>query len=108
MPEGFGAAQRRKKGSPVFVLMPVDAVDEEGKVRRKKIMMHSLRALALAEVEGVVIEVWWGLVERDQPGAYNWQPYLELVQMAVKSGLKVRVVLAFHESGRGPGDPNRY
>ncbi|KAF2313488.1 hypothetical protein GH714_011225 [Hevea brasiliensis] len=106
MPQGFGAAQRRKKGSSVFVMLPVDIVGVGGQVRKKKIMVHSLRALAVAGVEGVVIELWWGLVERDQPGVYNWQPYLELVEMVEKCGLKVRVVLAFHQRGSGPEDPN--
>ncbi|KDP25257.1 hypothetical protein JCGZ_20413 [Jatropha curcas] len=105
MPKQFGAEQSKKKGSSVFVMLPVGAVEVEGKVRRKKIMFHSLKALAASGVEGVVIEVWWGLVERDLPQVYNWQPYLELVEMAEESGLKVRAVLAFHQCGNGPEDP---
>lgn len=69
-------------------------------------MVQSLKALAAAGVEGVVMEVWWGLVERDQPMLYNWEGYLEIVALARRCGLKVRAVLAFHQCGTGPEDPH--
>ena len=59
----------------------------------------------LTACEGVVMEVWWGLVERHQPRVYNWQGYLEIVALAQKFKLKVRAVFAFHQYGTGPGDP---
>ena len=68
-------------------------------------MAQSFRALAAAGVEGVVMEVWWGLVERDFPTVYNWQGYLEIVLLAKRFGLKVKAVMAFHQCGTGPGDP---
>lgn len=69
-------------------------------------MAHSFLAMAAAGVEGVVMEVWWGLVERDQPRVYNWLPYWEIVALARRCGLKVRAVMAFHQFGTGPGDPD--
>ncbi|TKY60753.1 Beta-amylase 3 [Spatholobus suberectus] len=98
--------QRRRRGSPVFVTLPVNSVGREGRVARPKAMMFSLKALATAGVEGVVIEMWWGLVEKDKPRVYDWGGYKELVTMACKCGLKVRAVLAFHQHGTGPDDPN--
>ncbi|XVE64646.1 hypothetical protein DITRI_Ditri07aG0117300 [Diplodiscus trichospermus] len=93
-------------GSPVFVKLPVDAVGPTaGQLRRRKVMEHSFRALALAGVKGVVLEIWWGLVEREAPGVYNWQGYMELFTMAKRYGLKVRAVMAFHQFGTGPADP---
>ncbi|KAL5552436.1 hypothetical protein UlMin_002612 [Ulmus minor] len=101
---GF-SAERRRKGSPVFVTLPIDAVSTNGQLRRRKAMVQSFRALAASGVEGVVMEVWWGLVERHQPRVYNWQGYLEIVALAQKFKLKVRAVFAFHQYGTGPGDP---
>ena len=63
----------------MFVTLPIDSVSIGGQVRRRKAMVQSFKALLAAGVEGVVIEVWWGLVERDEPGVYNWQGYLDLV-----------------------------
>uniref|UniRef100_A0A803PP18 Beta-amylase n=1 Tax=Cannabis sativa TaxID=3483 RepID=A0A803PP18_CANSA len=102
---GF-SPQRRRRGSPVFVTLPVDAVGPAGQVRRRKAMAQSFRALAAAGVEGLVMEVWWGLVERDRPRVYNWQGYLEIIALARRCGLKVRAVMAFHQCGTGPGDPH--
>ncbi|KAL6182832.1 hypothetical protein ACLB2K_044244 [Fragaria x ananassa] len=103
---GF-SPQRRRRGSPVFVTMPIDSVDPlGGQVRRRKTMNQSFKALVAAGVEGVVMEVWWGIVERDQPRVYNWQGYLAIVELAKRCGLKVRAVLAFHQCGSGPPDPN--
>ena len=65
----------------VFVTLPVDFVSTGGQVRRRKVMAQSFKALSAAGVEGVVVEVWWGLVERDEPGVYNWQGYLDLVAL---------------------------
>ncbi|CAM8934724.1 unnamed protein product [Rhodiola kirilowii] len=95
----------RFKGTPVFVALPVDVVGPAGQVRRKKAMLQSFRALKTAGVEGVVMEVWWGMVEKLEPGVYNWQGYKEIVAMARSYGLKVRAVMAFHQRGSGPEDP---
>ena len=100
---GF-SPHRRGRGSPIFVTMPVDSVDPLGQVRRRKTMSQSFKALVAAGVEGVVMEVWWGSVERDQPTLYNWQGYLGIVEMARRYGLKVRAVLAFHQHDTGPWD----
>ncbi|KAL2342646.1 hypothetical protein Fmac_003931 [Flemingia macrophylla] len=95
-----------QSGSRVFVTLPVKSVGRDGRVVRLKAMMFSLKALAAAGVEGVVVEIWWGLVERNGPRVYDWRGYEELFTMANKFGLKVRVVLAFHQHGTGPDDPN--
>ncbi|MED6220522.1 hypothetical protein PIB30_045585 [Stylosanthes scabra] len=99
--------QRETRGSPVFVTLPVNTVGPEGKLSRPRAMMFSLKALAAAGVEGVVVEFWWGIVERKEPRVYDWRGYRELIMMASMCGLKVRAVLAFHQYGTGTDDPNR-
>ncbi|KAL1326395.1 hypothetical protein AAHE18_13G225400 [Arachis hypogaea] len=99
--------QRETRGSPVFVTLPVNTVGPEGKISRPRAMMFSLKALAAAGVEGVVVEFWWGIIERKEPRVYDWRGYRELVMMACMCGLKVRAVLAFHQYGTGPDDPNQ-
>ncbi|KAK2439234.1 beta-amylase 3, chloroplastic [Trifolium repens] len=98
--------QRRRRGLPVFVTLPVKSVGKEGKIWRPKAMMLSLKALASAGVEGVVVEIWWGVVERNEPRVYDWRGYRELVMMACMCGLKVRAVLAFHQHGIDGDDLN--
>lgn len=92
------------KGVPVFVMMPLDSVKMDHTVNRRKAMNASLQALKSAGVEGVMMDVWWGLVEKDSPGEYNWGGYAELLEMAKKHGLKVQAVMSFHQCGGNVGD----
>ncbi|KAF7837386.1 beta-amylase 1, chloroplastic-like [Senna tora] len=91
-------------GVPVYVMMPLDSVTMGNTVNRRKAMNASLQALKSAGVEGVMMDVWWGLVERDSPGVYNWGGYTELLEMAKKHGLKVQAVMSFHQCGGNVGD----
>ncbi|KAE8708194.1 Beta-amylase 3 [Hibiscus syriacus] len=51
-----------------------------------------------------MVDAWWGLVERDGSLNYNWEGYAELVKMVEKHGLKLQVVLSFHQCGGNVGD----
>ncbi|EPS61951.1 beta-amylase [Genlisea aurea] len=96
--------QERRSGVPVFVMMPLDSVTWNHAVNRKKAMNASLQALKSAGVEGIMMDVWWGLVEGEKPGEYNWGGYSELLEMAKKHGLKVQAVMSFHQCGGNVGD----
>uniref|UniRef100_A0A2N9HI91 Beta-amylase n=1 Tax=Fagus sylvatica TaxID=28930 RepID=A0A2N9HI91_FAGSY len=92
----------RHKRVPVYVMMPVDAFgfDTSGnlRIRKLKALTISLKALKLAGVHGIGVEVWWGIVERFSPFAYNWSLYEELFQLISQLGLKLHVDLSFHSN----------
>ncbi|XXG51851.1 hypothetical protein AAC387_Pa03g0326 [Persea americana] len=70
--EGFALQVKGKgKGVPVFVMLPPDSVTTGNRVNRKKAMNASLQALRSVGVEGVMVDVWRGLVEREGPGYYE-------------------------------------
>ncbi|CAJ1952243.1 unnamed protein product [Sphenostylis stenocarpa] len=92
------------KGVPVFVMMPLDSVTAGNTVNRRKAVNAAMAALKSAGVEGVMMDVWWGMVEREKPGEYNWGGYVELMEMAKKHGLKVQAVMSFHQCGGNVGD----
>ncbi|XP_074565611.1 beta-amylase 1, chloroplastic-like [Curcuma longa] len=92
------------KGVPVFVMMPLDTVRPGGGLNRKKAMNASLMALKNAGVEGVMVDVWWGMVENERPGEYDWRGYDEFMEMAARIGLKVQAVMSFHQCGGNVGD----
>lgn len=83
---------------PVFVMMPLDtvAVGEQPKLKRIRSLNVALRALKLAGVDGVMVDVWWGVVERKSPLVYDWSVYQDLFKMVAEAGLKLQVVLSFH------------
>lgn len=89
---------------PVFVMLPLDTVTHGGHLNKPRAMNASLMALKSAGVEGVMVDAWWGLVEKDGPLKYNWEGYAELVQMVQRHGLKLQVVMSFHQCGGNVGD----
>ncbi|KAK7841866.1 beta-amylase 1 [Quercus suber] len=57
------------------VMMPLDSVTMNNAVNRRKAMNTSLQALKSAGVEGIMMDMWWVLVEREAAGLYNWGRY---------------------------------
>ncbi|KAG8382458.1 hypothetical protein BUALT_Bualt05G0079300 [Buddleja alternifolia] len=88
---------------PIFVMLPLDTVSI-GSLNKPRAMLASLMALKSAGVEGVMVDVWWGLVEKDGPLKYNWEGYAELINMVQKLGLKLQAVMSFHQCGGNVGD----
>ncbi|KAH9604919.1 hypothetical protein KSS87_015350 [Heliosperma pusillum] len=92
----------KHKKVPVFVMMPLDSfgVDTLGtpRIKRLKALTVSLKALKLAGVHGIAVEVWWGIVERNYPLAYNWSLYQDLFKLISETGLKLHVALCFHSN----------
>ncbi|CAN6314099.1 unnamed protein product [Urochloa humidicola] len=102
---GAAAEARSKSGVPVFVMMPLDTVRKDGNsLNRRKAVEASLAALKSAGVEGIMVDVWWGIAEAEAPGKYNFNGYMELMEMARKNGLKVQAVMSFHQCGGNVGD----
>ncbi|XP_064935264.1 beta-amylase 3, chloroplastic-like [Musa acuminata AAA Group] len=89
---------------PVYVMLPLDTVSLAGGLTRARALNASLMALRSAGVEGVMVDVWWGLAEKDGPLRYNWEAYAELVQMVERNGLKLQMVMSFHQCGGNVGD----
>ncbi|XVE80537.1 hypothetical protein DITRI_Ditri14bG0148000 [Diplodiscus trichospermus] len=63
-----------------------------------KALTVSLKALKLASVHGIGVEVWWGIVERFSPFDYSWSMYEELFKLMSDSRLKLDVALSFHSN----------
>lgn len=93
---------------PVYVMLPLDTITVCGTLNKPRAMNASLMALKTAGVEGVMVDVWWGLVEKDGPLNYKWDGYVELVQMVQRHGLKLQAVMSFHQCGGNVGDSCRY
>ncbi|XP_020696744.1 beta-amylase 3, chloroplastic [Dendrobium catenatum] len=89
---------------PVYVMLPLDTVGMCGGLARARALGASMMALRSAGVEGVMVDVWWGVVERAGPGRYDWEAYGELVRMAERHGLKLQMVMSFHQCGGNVGD----
>lgn len=103
-PESAGPSPRSDGPVPVNVMLPLDTVGVDNTLNYKRALAAGLRALRSVGVEGVMVDVWWGVVERDEPGVYDWSAYLELAELVTEAGLKLQCVMSFHACGGNVND----
>lgn len=65
---------------------------------------RQLYKLKEAEVDGVMVDVWWGIIESKGPKQYDWKAYRSLFQAIKDCGLKVQAIMSFHQCGGNVGD----
>lgn len=92
---------------PVYVLLPLGAINMKCEVVDPDGLMKQLRVLKSINVDGVMVDCWWGIVEAHVPQEYNWKGYKKLFQMVRELKLKLQVVISFHECGGNVGDDVR-
>lgn len=88
---------------PVFVMMPLDVVSDGGVLQDPNEVHRQLALLKEANATGVMVDIWWGLVERE-PLTYDWTPYLQLAEMLRSLDLKMQAIMSFHSCGGNVGD----
>lgn len=54
-------------------------------------LLKELRVLKSINIDGVVVDCWWGIVEAHSPREYNWSGYKRLFQMVRELKLKLQV-----------------
>ncbi len=89
-------------------MLAVWVVEREGKkvsiLKKERSLEIALHTLKQAGVEGVMVDVWWGLVERAGPRCYDFSAYQSLFRKVARAGLKVQAVMSFHAAGGNVGD----
>lgn len=63
-----------------------------------------LRELRKAGVDGVMVDVWWGIIEAKAPKQYDWTSYRKLFDLIQKTGLRIQAIMSFHQCGGNVGD----
>ncbi|KAB2042412.1 hypothetical protein ES319_D02G214500v1 [Gossypium barbadense] len=67
-------------------------------------MEKQLKELRAAGVDGVMVDVWWGIVESKGPKQYYWSAYRSLFALVQECGLKLQAIMSFHRCGGNVGD----
>ncbi|XP_068651385.1 beta-amylase 8 [Aristolochia californica] len=90
---------------PVYVMLPTGIINNFSQLVDEVCMRQELRHLKSLNVDGVIVECWWGIVEQWSPQKYVWTGYRDLFNIIRESNLKLQVVMAFHEYwGNRAGD----
>ncbi|CAN6219112.1 unnamed protein product [Urochloa humidicola] len=89
---------------PIYVMLPLEVVTTENELENAAGLRAQLRRLRVAGVDGVMVDVWWGIVEGAGPCRYEWRAYRELFGIVQAEGLKLQVIMSFHACGGNVGD----
>ncbi|KAJ7948198.1 Beta-amylase [Quillaja saponaria] len=107
-PEASGAVPYDEKllanYVPVYVMLQLGVITLDNNLEDRDGLGKQLKELRAAGVDGVMLDVWWGIVESNGPKEYNWNGYRNLFQLIQECGLKLQAIMSFHECGGNVGD----
>ncbi|KAF6169302.1 hypothetical protein GIB67_013732 [Kingdonia uniflora] len=89
---------------PVYVMVPLGVITEDNVLENKDEIVKQLMELKAADVDGIMVDVWWGIIESNGPKQYDWNRYKSLFQVVQDSGLKLQTIMSFHQCGGNVGD----
>ncbi|KAJ8749172.1 hypothetical protein K2173_018643 [Erythroxylum novogranatense] len=89
---------------PVYVMLPLEVISVDNVFEDQAKLEKQLKELRAAGVDGVMVDVWWGIVESKGPEQYAWNAYRSLFQLIQKCDLKIQAIMSFHQCGGNIGD----
>ncbi|PSS14432.1 Beta-amylase [Actinidia chinensis var. chinensis] len=89
---------------PVYVMLPLEVITVDNALKNKNGLEKQLKELRTAGVDGVMVDVWWGIVESKGPKQHDWSAYRSLFQLVQQCGLKLQAIMSFHQCGGNIGD----
>ncbi|KAL7128845.1 hypothetical protein ABFS83_13G021400 [Erythranthe nasuta] len=89
---------------PLFVMLPLGVVTRENEFPDEAKFEKQLNELKKAGVDGVMVDVWWGIIEANAPKQYDWSSYIKLFHLVRKCGLRIQAIMSFHQCGGNIGD----
>ena len=94
-------------GVPIYVMLPLDLIDPQTRqLNNPQQLQAQLSTLKQqANIDGVLCDMWWGIVEQTAPHNYYWQPYQTLINTILRPlKLKLLPIMSFHSCGGNVGD----
>nr|GLL40434.1 beta-amylase [Ipomoea trifida] len=89
---------------PVYVMLQLGVVTANNVFPNKDKLEAQLKKLKDAGCDGIMVDVWWGIIEAKGPKEYDWSAYKQLFQLVKKCGLKIQAIMSFHKCGDNVGD----
>ena len=113
MPSSAGATKTQSEGGrrrwvPVRVMLPLDTFvfdKERGSpvLKDRDWLDRVLGALRQAKVDGVSVDVWWGMFAIDGM-RYDFSPVVDLAELCLKHRMHLTCIMSFHVCGNSVGD----
>nr|GMD51155.1 beta-amylase-like isoform X2 [Ipomoea batatas] len=83
----------------MHVMLQLGVVTADNVFPNKDNIEAQLKKLKDAGCDGIMVDVWWGIIEAKGPKEYDWSAYIELFQVVKKCGLKIQAIMSFHQCG---------
>lgn len=82
----------------------MDVITVDNVFENQQKLEKQLKELSAADVDGIMVDVWWGIVEFKGPKQYNWSAYRGLFELIKRCNLKIHAIMSFHQCGGNIGD----
>ncbi|KOM50432.1 hypothetical protein LR48_Vigan08g125900 [Vigna angularis] len=89
---------------PVYVMLPLGVVTVDNVFADPNGLKERLLKLRATGIDGVMVDVWWGIIELRGPKQYDWRAYRSLFHLVQECGLKLQAIMSFHQCGGNVGD----
>lgn len=89
---------------PLYVMLPLGVVTADNVFEGGEKLEKQLKDLRAAGIDGVMVDVWWGIIEAKGPKQYDWSAYRSLFELVNKCDLKIQAIMSFHQCGGNVGD----
>lgn len=89
---------------PIYVMLQLGIVTRENEFPDADKVEKQLRQLKSAGVDGIMVDVWWGVIEAAGAKKYEWGSYKKLFTLVEKCGLMIQAIMSFHQCGGNIGD----
>ncbi|XP_022979355.1 beta-amylase 8-like isoform X3 [Cucurbita maxima] len=90
---------------PVYVMLSTGFINNFCLLIDPDGVRQELSHLKALNVDGVIVDCWWGIIEAWNPQKYVWSGYRDLFNIIREFKLKLQVVMAFHScEGTESGD----
>ncbi|KZV57643.1 beta-amylase 7 [Dorcoceras hygrometricum] len=89
---------------PVYVMLPLGVINMKCELVDPDGLVKQLKVLKSVNVDGIMVDCWWGVVEAHAPQEYNWNGYKRLFRIVQELKMKLQVLMSFHECGGNVGD----
>ncbi|KAL9453590.1 hypothetical protein AB3S75_009239 [Citrus x aurantiifolia] len=63
---------------PIYVMLPLGVITNDNVLEDKDKLESQLKELKAAGVDGVMVDVWWGIIESKGPKQYDWSVWEKL------------------------------
>ncbi|KAL5572851.1 hypothetical protein UlMin_022448, partial [Ulmus minor] len=85
---------------PVYVMLRLGVINVNCELVDPEALINELKILKSLNVDGVMVDCWWGIVEARSPQVYNWDGYRRLFQIVRDLNLKLKVYYDYMRSFR--------